>query len=252
LPGHDINYQSISGLLSITIDNEEKSILPKMPIADMISGLFATIGILTAIIEVKVNKGLGQYIDISMLDGLISCMTLPIIRAMRDGEDIIYDPGYGSFQTKDNRFISLGIYYEDWFWDRMCRAIGLDDIASMKYEERKKKKEILTSKLNKIFLGRNLEEWLNTLEKADVPATPVNAIRDAVDDKQIKSRSLIKGLKKSSKYEISSIKCPIKFSKYNYRDESNVPKLGESTEQILKNIGYLSKAISQMKKEEIT
>lgn len=249
LPGHDLNYQAVSGMLSCFVDENENSIHPKLPIADMTAGLFATIGILTAL-HGKTNSSLGCYIDVSMLDGLLSFLSIPLGRYFHGINKTIYDPGYRIFKTSDDKYLTLGVYFEDWFWQRLCKTFKLPELSSLKAEERKKRSPELIKILSDIFKTKPLEHWLEILTEADVPVSPVNSFKETVQDPQVLCRKILDKNKEGGEPSIKGIMCPLNFSTGDYTSNPP-PDLGQDTFDILLQAGFSKDEIETFKKENI-
>ena len=250
LPGHDLNYQAISGILSCFVDQDRKPIQPRLPIADMSSGLFAAIGILSSLLARK-NSGKGKYLDVSMLDGLLSFLTVPFGRLFNNMENMEYDPGYSLFMTKDDKFIAIGIYFENWFWKNLCATIGLGDLAGIDFLERKKQKKEIEAKLIPIFRKKTRNKWVKILSSANVPVSPVKTLNEALQDEQILQRGIVREIEVPGKDTIKQIMCPIKFSNTTIRKINPPPALGENTMDILLQAGYSKDEIDDFKRKGI-
>ncbi len=138
LPGHDINYISLAGLLNLMGEKDGKPVVPATQIADIGGGaLPATIGILLALLERK-NSGKGQFVDISMMDGVISWLqaTLPNYLSAnilpKRGEQLLDGSRacYAVYETKDGRYLSVGAL-ELKFWKAFCIVINKEDFVPL-------------------------------------------------------------------------------------------------------------------------
>jgi crotonobetainyl-CoA:carnitine CoA-transferase CaiB-like acyl-CoA transferase len=101
-PAHDLSFQGIAGLLSNLIDKGSFENRPAVAIGDLSSGMFAAIGILGALVA-RQQTGRGQYIDVSMADGLVSWMTAGLTMQLRSGHafDMSGGAGFGVYKTSD-------------------------------------------------------------------------------------------------------------------------------------------------------
>ncbi len=116
MPGHDINYISYAGLLELMGEKDGKPIVPAVQVADLAGGAYpAVTGILLALLE-REKSGKGQFIDISMMDGVISLLqsTLPnyLMKNIpsKRGEQMLSGglACYEVYQTKDGRWLAVG------------------------------------------------------------------------------------------------------------------------------------------------
>ncbi|MDA3833794.1 MAG: CaiB/BaiF CoA-transferase family protein, partial [Spirochaetales bacterium] len=191
LPGHDLNFQAVSGMLSGCFkQSDEGYFQPGLAIADVTSGMFAAISILSALVR-RDKTAAGTYIDVSMTDGLISLLSTHFGNYFETGSTRrTRDAGYGLYKTVDGQFIALGIAHEDWFWDRMCMVMGLEQLQGINSMERREKREELVAKLQEVFLKKTQSEWIDLLSSADVPVSPVQSLERVFADPQIQSRQM--------------------------------------------------------------
>lgn len=251
LPGHDLNYQAMAGMLHCFQDEKGNFILPGVAIADLSSGMFAAIGILAAL-QARQKTGNGQFIDISMFDGLLSLMSTRLGIFWGTGKfERERDAGYGIFQAKDGQYFTLAIAHEDWFWKRLCNAIGLHEYIGIKALERRKLRPKLTKKLQEVFIKKPREDWLKIISEADVPIAPLKNPDEIEKDPHVIFRKMIQEIKISEGKTIKQVSFPIKISEMPEKLRTPPPKLGENTEEILKQLGYDQEEISKFKREKV-
>ncbi|MFQ5842204.1 MAG: CaiB/BaiF CoA transferase family protein, partial [Thermodesulfobacteriota bacterium] len=178
--GHDINYIGIGGILGITGQRDGPPVIPASQIADIgAGGMMATIGILMALLHQR-KTGKGQYIDISMLDGVVSWLSLFASQYFVDGEipkrgGMMLNgqfPCYRVYKTKDGNFITIGAL-EEKFWKNLCRALGREDLIPHQYAKGPQGNEVV-SQLEEVFLTKTRDEWLEYLEGFEICHGPVN------------------------------------------------------------------------------
>jgi len=249
LPGHDLNYQAMAGMLHCFLDEKGDFVAPGVAIGDLSSGMFSAIGILAAL-QARQKTGQGQFIDVSMFDGLLSWMStrLGIFwgTAWFEKER---DAGYGIFRAKDGQFFTLAIAHEDWFWDRLCAAIGLPEYQGIKALERRRRRLELVDTLQKVFLKKPREEWLKVITEADVPVAPVQNPEEIEKDPHVVFRKMVQEISSADGEKIRQVGFPMKLSDMPDRLRTPPPRLGEHTEEILKSIGYRDEEIDTFKKE---
>ena len=161
VPGHDVNYQSWSGVL-------DPPHLPKPPIADLAGGAYAALAVCAALV-----RGEGEVVDVSMTDvlaswtGAVPPVTLP------DGEPLGGRvAGYGLYEVADG-WVSLGVLSEDHLWAALAGALGLDDVAGLGFVERANVADELDARLAAALADRRRDEVVDELAAADVPVAPV-------------------------------------------------------------------------------
>ena len=251
LPGHDVNYMALAGMLQEFKDKSGNITLPTIAIGDLSSGMFAVIGILTALMA-REKTGKGQYIDISMFDGLVSWMSTRLgsffANAPSEGE---YDAGYGVFNASDGKAFTLGIAHENWFWDRLCSATHLYELQGLGQLERKDQREALVDKLKTTFSQKPRDEWIKILIEADVPVAPVHTVEDVVNDPHVIFREMIQDISLSSGEMNKQVNFPIKLFGTPGKIQLPPPELGEHNKDILYWLGYATEEIERFKNEGV-
>lgn len=244
-PGHDINFLSYSGLLELQGDREGRPISSPVQIGDIGGGsLMATIGILLSIIEAK-KSGVGQFIDISMLDGAISWMQaiLPNYLATntvpKRGE-LLLNGGkacYEIYETSDNRFLSVGAL-ELKFWKNFCRVIGKEDLIAQ-LDAPPEQQRVMKTEIQTVVKTKTLKEWMKLFSGVDACVAPLLTTEEMVENPQVKQRQMIEEVYHPTAGIIRQIANPIKLSRTKAKTNKQAPALGEHNEEVLKEIGHL-------------
>ncbi len=248
-PGHDINYMGVAGALTLAGSVQEP---PPLPIADYSSGMFAAFSILAALIA-REKTGRGQYIDVSMTDGVISWMGPLFADYQADGKVPASTRSgrahYGVFQCSDKKYITLGVV-EDWFWKNLCRVIGRQDMADdPRYGDlfsRNLHWRDIYPVLEGAFKTKSRDEWLKILNDDDVPCGPVNTIEDAARDPHVLHRCILLG-----KEGFWGAGFPVRLSDTPASTRLKSPGLGEHTGPILAELGYSIPQINELRKQGI-
>jgi crotonobetainyl-CoA:carnitine CoA-transferase CaiB-like acyl-CoA transferase len=249
LPGHDLNYMAMAGMLDSIRDNDGNHISPGVAIGDLSSGMFAVIGILAALMA-RGHTGRGQYIDVSMFDGLLSWMSIRFGLFFHNGSSArSYDAGYGIFKGGDGQPFTLGIAHEDWFWDRLCEAVGLDNYRGIRGAERHQRRKELVEKLQTVFSQKTREEWIRILVAADVPVAPVKTPTEVMEDPHVLFRKMIQAIKLPSGGSIHQVAFPIRLSETPAVIQLPPPELGEHTEEVLLEAGFSKEDITRFRQE---
>ena len=260
-PAYDMLAQGMGGIMSITGQPGGEPTRVGSSIGDIIAGMFGAIGIISAIYE-RVFTGRGQMVDVAMLDGQVAVLENAIARYAINGEV----PGplgsrhpsispFGGFKTKDSWvIIACG---NQIIWERFCRAIGREDLMEIpefatndkRTENYKKLKPIM----DEIVQQKTTQEWLELLEKHNVPSGPINTIDKLFDDPQVKSRNMLIKAEQPGMGTIYVAGNPIKLSTLKEEAVTDpAPKIGEHSEEILKTfLNYSDAMINELKAKNV-
>jgi crotonobetainyl-CoA:carnitine CoA-transferase CaiB-like acyl-CoA transferase len=249
-PAHDSSYQGIAGILNFTPrDAEGVPQLPGITIADLSAGMFAAINILSALVA-RDKLGSGQYIDVSMTEGLVSWLSVPLGQYFATGtvpRRGTGEPAMGVFATKDGKFITLSIAHEDYFWSNLCQSIGRPELADMPREQRWQKRAELIAILKKALLAKTRDEWVKILTKADVPCAPVLSLEEVVADKHLEHRGVFPEVENDKGQKVKQVAYPARFSETPPQIRRLPPLLGEHTGEILEWLGYTPTEIAELR-----
>jgi len=255
-PGHDVNYLSVSGILSATRDHTGKPVILGVPVADMSVGIFSAFSILAALLA-RNRIGKGQQIDVSMTDCMVSYNIINIgnfIARQQSEPSAILEltegyPCYNVFETKDGKFISLG-NIEEKFWINFLKVIGREDLKEFQFSISENKK-MANDELQDLFLSKTQKEWLDKFEGEDICYSAVNEIDDLVDSPLVNRRKMLIDIEDPKEGKMKTIGFPIKFSSTPAKISMLSPSLGQHTEEILKKLGYDDMTITGLKKRSV-
>jgi crotonobetainyl-CoA:carnitine CoA-transferase CaiB-like acyl-CoA transferase len=252
VPGHDLNYQSMAGMLEGFLDKDDEYIAPRITVGDLSSGMFAAIGILAGLIS-RQASGKGLYVDVSMFDGLLSWMSASVGMTFASGMfDFGQDAGYGIFKGADGKCFTLGIAHEDWFWQRLCSLIGLEEHANLNALDRRLQRSDLEKQMQAVFSRKDRDDWVKRLIEVDVPVAPVNDMETLPRDPHVQARKMIQDIALASGQTIRQVSFPIEFSSCDPKKiRRPPPELGEHTEEILAEIGYSDKDVSRLRQDGV-
>jgi crotonobetainyl-CoA:carnitine CoA-transferase CaiB-like acyl-CoA transferase len=253
--GHDINYLSFGGVLGLTGEPGRKPVIPPIQVADMAAGgMYAAIGILAALF-VRQATGRGQYIDISMMDGIVAMLPFPaslvwgLGKTPQRGDTLLSGrfPCYSVYETRDGEYISIGAL-EPRFWAELCRKLGREDYIPLQYDEGEKRGEIFLF-LEKTFRGKTRDEWMEELKDLDVCIGKVLHLDEAFRDPQVVHRKMVTGFDDPKKGKMMLLSSPLKMSETPPDIRSAPAAFGEHTEEVLRELGFQEEEIRRMKKE---
>lgn len=243
--GHDVNYIALAGILGLTGSKGGPPVIPGVQIGDVGGGsLMAVMAILAAVVA-RQRGGGGCFLDVAMLDGLVSWLPLAAAELFAGypaarGE-MMLNGGlacYAVYRTADGGYMSLGAL-EPKFWEAFCRAAGRDDLISRQYQA---EQESLSIEVAAIFASRPRREWEEAFEKADACCEPVLSLEEALRHPQVRARGLVAG---------QSLAFPVKVSGQEKKADRPAPSLGQHTREVLLAAGCTEQEIILWKKQGV-
>jgi crotonobetainyl-CoA:carnitine CoA-transferase CaiB-like acyl-CoA transferase len=254
--GHDVNFLSVAGLLSVNGPKGGPPVLPGAQLADLAGGsLHAVIGVLLAL-QARARTGEGQFVDVSIMDGSLALMLVPFASFLASGaqpkrgdEDLSGRCAcYQIYETKDGRHLSLGAL-EPKFWENACRVLGREDFIEKCFID--SVQEEMIAAFREIFKTRTTAEWLAAFENVDACITPINDVAEMIDHPPIKHRGLIAEIDHPTEGKLKQIAPTVKLSATPGAMRSPPPRLGEHTREILKSLGHTDEMIESLMREGV-
>lgn len=255
--GHDINYLSLSGIMSYSGRKDTGPGFMGIQVADVGSGSYNTIvGILAAVIG-RFNTGKGQYLDVSMTDCLFPYHALSAIQELSGGDRLGYETDvlnggslYGFYKTSDNRYISFG-GIEPQFFSAFCDALELnEDIRSggiIQGGNLEKAKKTISD----IIKTKSRDYWLKKFKDADACFEPVLTFSEAVVSEHAKYRGVLVDVPGHGGKTYKQLAYPVKYSDFKPEYKRIGCSLGEDTDEIMKSCNYSKAEIDEMRSKGI-
>jgi len=258
---YDILAQAMGGIMSITGWPDTPPTRVGMSLGDITASLYTAIGILAAL-QYRNNTGIGQKVDVAMLDCQVSILENAITRYQVEGK--LPEPlgnrhptiaPFQAFKAKDRYFV-IGCG-NDSLWKRLCVAIGREDLFENKSfatnDLRTQNLASLVEELDKTFPQKSAEEWVKIIDAAGVPCGPINTIDKVLNEPQINARNMIVDVedKKAGKIKIAGN--PIKMSSLDdISHRKPAPEVGENNFEVLSEMLGLSKEeVEQLKQNGV-
>jgi len=244
-PGYDLIIQGMGGLMGITGEPDGPPVRIGVAITDLGAGMWATIAILAAL-QARGRDGVGQYLDVSMMDGSIAWMTYVAGNYFATGK---VPPRMGSahpsivpyqaFVTSDGKSILLG-GGNDRLFASTCEGLGLPDLPKdprfIGNDKRVQNRDTLIPLLEKRFREKPRDEWITILEGLGVPVAPVYTIDEIFADEQVLHRGMLIEMDHPEAGRIKQIAPTIRMSSTPCVVEAPPPLLGEHTHEILRDL----------------
>jgi crotonobetainyl-CoA:carnitine CoA-transferase CaiB-like acyl-CoA transferase len=251
-PGYDFMIQGMGGMMSVTGEPGGEPMRAGVPVADIITGMYASIAICAALAH-RAESGVGQHLDLALLDSQIALLAYQNTNYFATGRP----PGrignlhpnivpYQPFRAADGEvIIACG---NDNLYRKFCEAAGCPELASdarfATNGKRVENRTELTRLLGEIFAKRTKKEWVELLEAAGVPNGPINDIAQVFDEPQVRARGVRVELDHQVAGKLPTVASPMRFSGTPLAYEQAPPVLGQHTEEVLR--GLLGKSAAQI------
>jgi crotonobetainyl-CoA:carnitine CoA-transferase CaiB-like acyl-CoA transferase len=253
-PGYDFLVQAMGGLMSITGRGAtEAGAGPQkagVAVTDILTGLYAAIGILAALNH-REHSGVGQHIDLSLLDVQVACLANQAMNYLVSGKaperlgnahpNIV---PYQDFPTQDGyMIIAVG---NDSQFARLCAEMGIGEFATdarfAANKARVANRIELIERMSAITRTRQTAAWVTALEKIGVPCGPINSIDAVFADPQVKARAMKVDMPHPTSGTVSLVASPLRLSETPVTYRTAPPTLGAQTDEVLRQRLGLSTA----------
>jgi len=255
-PGYDFVIQAVGGLMSITGDADGDGGRPMkvgVAISDVVTGLYATIGILAALLA---RKGVGQRVEVSLLGSTLAILVNQAQNAFVSGRS----PGrrgnahpnivpYETFATADGE-LALAVGSERQ-WPRLCAALGLPDLAADarfatngdRVERRTELRPILAAR----FAERPTADWATALDAAEVPWGAIADVAAAFGSAEAVALDMTVEVEHPAFGALRQVGIPLRFASTPGAIRTAPPLLGEHTDEVLREVGYTPAEVTSLR-----
>jgi crotonobetainyl-CoA:carnitine CoA-transferase CaiB-like acyl-CoA transferase len=256
--GYDFIIQAMGGLMSITGERDD---LPGggaqkvgVAVADITTGMYATVAILAALVS-RAQTGVGQYIDMALLDTQVSMIAnmnmnyLVTGRApKRFGNAHANIVPYQVFDAADGQFVlAVG---NDGQFARFCEAAGCmfhRDPRFAKNADRVRHRDALVPLLAEVLRGRTVKAWVALLEPLGVPVGPINTLAQVFEHPQVQSRGMRFELPHPLAGAVPMVASPMRMSGTPVSYQSAPPTLGQHTDEVLRELGVSDAELARLR-----
>lgn len=254
----DLVVQAYSGHVDITGPADGDPARVGIPIADISGGIYACISVLASLVGRSLHGG-GQHADVGMLDSLVSMLSYDAVDHLNSGRKLsrlgtahAHMVPWQAFRTTDGYVVVAA--RDEKFWQNLCDAIGRpdlkDDPRTVDNTARVANREWLVGLLGGVFLTKSNAEWLEALDRYDIPNAPVNDIEAVFKDPQVLARGMVKTYDHPALGEIRYPPSPVKFSDWK-SPNLPAPMLGEHTIEVLSGLGIEESQVRAMAREGV-
>lgn len=256
-PGYDLLVQAMGGVMSITGEPDGAPMKAGVAISDITAGLYAAIGILAAL-SARTRTGVGERIDISLLDATVSWLANVASDYLvtgnaprRHGNAHASIVPYQAFQVADGHIV-IAVGNDDQ-WRRFCRTIERPDLADDERFRtnplRVKNRAALIPVLEQLLALHPAAYWLERLERAEVPAAPVNTLDRVFADPQVLARGMLRETEHPTIGALRLAGSPLKVGSVTEQPLAAPPLLGQHTDEVLRrHLGLNRAAIDELRR----
>jgi crotonobetainyl-CoA:carnitine CoA-transferase CaiB-like acyl-CoA transferase len=262
-PGFDLIGQAYAGITGLIGEKDGPPVIPPMAIGDVSTGVHG-MGAIACALLYRERTGIGQYIDVSLLDSYFGYHDMGVEmytasgganRVERSGR---HYPGLspcGVFRGKKIYFIIIA--WMDWHWAQFCEAIGHPELA------RDARFVDLPSRVkNRDALAKVIEAWLasmpddekslEVMRAARIPVAPIRTLEEAMNHPHLRERGTVAKVHDRVLGDLEVPGFPIRFSEFPAPADIQAPLLGEHNEYILKKyLGYSDAQIAALNKAQV-
>jgi crotonobetainyl-CoA:carnitine CoA-transferase CaiB-like acyl-CoA transferase len=258
-PGLDQIIQGFSGLMSVTGFEGGEPVRVGIPIADLLTGLFAAYGVLAAL-QARERTGRGQRVSTSLLESMVGTLAFQATRYLNGG-DVPPPAGnhhpinapYGVFRARDG-YVTLGGTGEK-RWPKLCEVIGAPELLTDerfqtnggRHAHRLELAELISAKLQ----ARTVDEWEVLLNENSVPCGPIYRIDQALEHPQVRHRQMVVELEHPTAGPIQLLGLPVKLSATPGDVRLAPPELGQHTDDVLREAGLSADEIEALTRDGV-
>jgi crotonobetainyl-CoA:carnitine CoA-transferase CaiB-like acyl-CoA transferase len=259
---YDFMIQAMGGLMSITGEEDGKPgggpQKVGVPIVDLMTGMYAAVSVLAALAHREVS-GRGDYIDLAMLDVQSAMLANQAMNYLLTGRaPRRYGNGHPNimpqqiFECRDGRMVlAVG---NDGQYAKLCEVLGHPDLADERYarnEGRVRHRDELLSLIARLIAERGRAELLDALERAGVPAGPINTVPELFEDPQAKHRGVLVEIEHPLSGTLHQVANPMRFAESTVVHDRHPPLLGEHTADLLHELGFDDATIENLKRDGV-
>ncbi|WP_299235364.1 CaiB/BaiF CoA-transferase family protein [uncultured Halomonas sp.] len=253
--GYDFMIQAMGGLMSLTGEADGLPMKTGVAITDVMTGLYATVGVLAALQE-RERTGVGRHVDVALLDVQVATLANQALNVLVSGKNperhgnahpniVPYQvfacaDGYLALTVgNDAQFARLAALLERPEWAR--------DPAYATNAARVGNREVLVSLIRAILVTRPRDEWLTELEARGIPAGPINTLSEVFEDPQVQHREMYRTLRRGE-LEVPQVANPLRFDGASATSELAPPRLGQDSDALLAEMGLTADDIARLRR----
>ena len=266
--GYDYAIQGMGGLMSVTGERDDLQGGPQkvgVAVADLMTGMYATVGILAALRHAE-KTGLGQQVDMALLDTQVAMLANLGANYLVSGnvpgrmgnahQNIVpyqvFEVAPARDGSKDHLIIAVG---NDAQFRKYCGVANRPDLGTNPLfalnSDRVKNRAQLVPILEAVMRSRRKADWLAALEAAKVPCGAINILAEVFAEPHIASRNMVTHWQHPHQSDLRLVSSPIKLSATPVRTDRPPPLLGQHTDEVLRTVlNYPDAKLSELKDQK--
>ncbi len=232
---YDQVIQGFSGFMGVTGTEESGPVRAGIPLADLLGGVFAALGVSSALYE-RERSGKGQHVQTSLLQSLVGMMSFHALEYLLNGNDAQLAGNHhptiaptGTFAAR-NGSLTIAIA-NDAMWRRFCTLIGGEELVTddrfRTNNDRRSNLTALVAEIEKRMAVKDKEDWVAELTAAGVPSGPVHTVGEAMDHAQVRANDLVVDVDHPTLGTMSMLGFPFQLSRTPLSARTAPPALGE-------------------------
>jgi CoA:oxalate CoA-transferase len=261
-PSFDVIAQGRGGMLSVAGEpGQPPPLVQVIGAADWISAVMLAYGIVVALFT-RERTGIGQEVEVSLLGSQAAFGQLALQRYLFSGKSpagisrkTVANPLWNTYQASDGRWLIVAALQADRHWANFCKVLGIeelqDDARFNCIATRREHAEELISILDKAFLTKVRDKWIEDLEEVDIPCGPVNDYQEVASDPQMAANDYIVDFDHPVAGPIKMVGIPVRLSKTSGKIRMGAPELGQHKEEILLEFGFTWEEIAKLADAEV-
>jgi crotonobetainyl-CoA:carnitine CoA-transferase CaiB-like acyl-CoA transferase len=253
IPGHELNYAAISGLVGLTGHKDATPAIPGALIADWSGGLSGAVAVLAALVA-RQQSGRGQFLDVAIADAITEVTSVQVNPYLykrgtvpKRGETIFSGmfPWYNVYETKDGKHVAIATL-ESKFFANLCRLLGCEEFIPHQFDEGHKRDEMFRFFEEK-FRTRTRDEWTGLLMHEETCYAPVLGVDEVEFDPQLVARQMILESDHPTAGRLKQIGSMHKLSDSPVGVRNWAIAFGQHTNEVLREIGYSDARIVELR-----
>jgi crotonobetainyl-CoA:carnitine CoA-transferase CaiB-like acyl-CoA transferase len=254
-PAYDQIIQGLSGVMAVNGDERLNPLRTGFPVCDTVGGLNAAFAIVAALYH-RERTGQGQLVDVALLDSIMPLMgwvAANLLIGKQEpvamGNDNFTAAPSGTFRTGDG-YINIAANKQEQ-WESLCDVLGVPELTTdprfQKRDVRKQNRKLLTPLLEAKLVERSAGEWVESLNRRDVPSGAILGLADALCQPQVGHRRVLEDVPVPGIGVLPLFGLTARFEKTPGRITASPPRLSADTAEVLAGVGVTEAELAALK-----